>query len=134
MLKPHMKKTLFTILALSAVLLFSCKKEEELHPEFPFTVVVKTYDDSVAVSNVKVEVFTPIQGNIVEMVGFTDSYGEVKFDYDLEAVLLVRATRGENPIRYIGCADVRLEPNKDVVQNVYIEVYDPNVPGCVYSP
>lgn len=128
-----MKKTLFTILGLSAIFLFSCKKEDP-NPEYPFTVVVKTYDDSVSVSNVKVDVFTPVQGNIVEMVGFTNEYGRVNFKYDHEAVLLVRATRGDNPFTYIGCADVRLEPNKNVVHNVYLEVYDPNVPGCVYSP
>ena len=134
MLKLPMKKTLFALLGLSALILFSCNKEDELHPEFPFTVVVKTLDDSVAVNNVKVEVFTPVQNNSVEMVGYTDAYGRVSFEYDLEAVLLVQATRGENPISYIGCADVRLEPNKEVVQNIYLEVYDPNVPGCVYTP
>ena len=128
-----MKKILFTILGLSAVFLFSCKKED-LNPDYPFTIVVKTYNDSVPVNNVKVEVFTPVQNNTVEMVGWTNQEGKVSFDYDLEAVLLVRALRGENPYTYMGCTDVRLEPNKTVVQNVYIQPYDPNVPGCVYSP
>lgn len=128
-----MKKLFLPLLIVSTVLVFSCEKED-LNPEYPFTIVVKTYDDSISVANVNVEVFTPVQGNTVEMLGVTDENGEVSFKYDQDAVLLVRATRGANPFAYMGCADVRLEPNEAVVQNVYLEVYDPNVPGCVYSP
>lgn len=129
-----MKKTfLIPLLALILAVSFSCEKED-LDPEYPFTVVVKTYNDSVAVNNIRVDVFTPVNGNTVEMVGFTNEEGKVSFDYGLEAVLLVRATRGKNPFTYIGCADIRLEANKNVVKNVYLQPYDPNVPGCVYSP
>lgn len=128
-----MKKITLPLLVVSIALVFSCKKED-LDPEYPFTIVVKTYDDSVAVNNVAVEVFTPVQGNTVEMLGYTNEEGKVSFKYDQDAVLLVRATRGANPYSFMGCADIRLEPNKRVIQNVYLEVYDPNVPGCVYSP
>jgi len=129
-----MKKTfLIPLISLFLAVSLSCEKED-LDPDYPFTVVVKTYNDSIAVNNVKVEVFTPVQGNTVEMVGFTNEEGKVSFDYGLEAVLLVRATRGQNPFTYMGCADVRLEPNKNVVKNIYLQPYDPNVPGCVYSP
>lgn len=128
-----MKKITLPLLTITMAFLFSCNKED-LNPEYPFTVVVKTYDDSVAVNNVAVEVFTPVQGNVVEMLGYTDENGRVSFKYDEDAVLLVRATRGANPFSYMGCADVRLEPNETVVKHVYLEVYDPNVPGCVYTP
>jgi len=133
MLKDFMKKIFLALLIAPIVLLFSCEKED-LDPEYPFTIVVKTYDDSVAVNNVAVEVFTPVQGNTVEMLGYTNEAGKVSFKYDKDAVLLVRATRGANPYTYMGCADVRLEPNEEVVQAVYLEVYDPNVPGCIYTP
>ncbi|WP_417590612.1 hypothetical protein [Owenweeksia hongkongensis] len=128
-----MKKIFFPLIILSLALIFSCKKED-LDPEYPFTIVVKTYDDSISVANVNVEVFTPVQGNTVDMLGVTDQNGKVSFTYDQDAVLLVRATRGANPFAYMGCADIRLEPNERVTKTVYLEVYDPNVPGCVYSP
>ncbi|WP_417609856.1 hypothetical protein [Owenweeksia hongkongensis] len=128
-----MKKIFFPLIILSLALIFSCKKED-LDPEYPFTIMVKTYDDSISVANVNVEVFTPVQGNTVDMLGVTDQNGKVSFTYDQDAVLLVRATRGANPFAYMGCADIRLEPNERVTKTVYLEVYDPNVPGCVYSP
>ncbi|AEV33320.1 hypothetical protein Oweho_2349 [Owenweeksia hongkongensis DSM 17368] len=128
-----MKKIFFPLIILSLALIFSCKKED-LDPEYPFTIVVKTYDDSISVANVNVEVFTPVQGNTVDMLGITDQNGKVSFTYDQNAVLLIRATRGANPFAYMGCADIRLEPNERVTKTVYLEVYDPNVPGCVYSP
>ncbi len=129
-----MKKTLLLpILMLSIAFLISCKKED-LNPKYPFTIIVKTYDDSVAVNNVAVEVFTPVQGNTVDKLGYTNQKGEVSFNYEYDAVLLVRATRGANPYTYMGCADIRLEPNERVYKTVYLEAYDPNIPGCVYSP
>lgn len=124
-----MKKLFLSILAI--VSLFACKREN-LDPDYPFTIIVKTYNDSIAVNNVLVEVTTPVQKNVVEMQGYTDEDGKVRFEYDLEAVLLVRAIRG-NPITYMGCADVRLEPDKNVIKYIYLETFDPNE-GCTYSP
>ena len=128
-----MKKLLFPLLILPILLIFSCEKED-LDPDYPFTIIVKTYSDSIAVNNIAVEVFTPVQGNTVKLLGYTNEKGEVSFKYDEDAVLLVRATRGANPYTYMGCADVRLEANERVYKHVYLEVYDPNVPGCVYTP
>lgn len=125
-----MKKIFLSILAV--VSLFACKREN-LDPDYPFTIVVRTYNDSIAVNNVLVEVSTPVQNNVVEMQGYTDEQGKVRFEYDLEAVLLVRATRG-NPITYMGCADIRLEADKNVTKYVYLEAFDPRDGGCTYSP
>lgn len=129
--KTFMKKLLLSIAAVIA--LFACKREN-LDPDYPFTIIVETYNDSIPVNNVRVEVSTPVVDNVVEMVGYTDEKGRVSFEYDLEAVLLVRAIRGNNPIRYMGCADIRLEPDKNVTKHVYLEEFDPSVPGCQYSP
>lgn len=126
-----MKKILFSVFVL--ILIFACKKEN-LDPEYPFTIVVETYDDSVAVNNVKVEVSAPVQGNTVALIGYTNEAGKVSFKYDLDAVLFVRATRGSNPITYMGCTDIRLEPDQNVTKHIYLEQYDPALPGCIYTP
>lgn len=129
----HMKNFFLLLLPFLIIAAFSCKKED-LDPDYPFTIEVKTFNDSIPVTNVSVEVFTPVQKNVVEMLGYTNEEGKVSFSYDKEAVLLVRASRGSNPYTYLGCTDIRLEPNKTVVKTVYLEKYDPNVPGCTYSP
>lgn len=109
---------------------WSCKKIDQ-NPEYPFTIVVKTVDDSTTVQNVFVEVGVPSQINDdLAFQGFTDQDGKISFKYDNDAVFRVRVTRGFNPITYIGCSFVRLEANETVVQNVYMEPYDPQSPGC----
>lgn len=108
----------------------SCEKED-LSPEYPFSIEVLTFDDSIRVTNAYVEVLAPVQGNQVLFLGYTNELGRVNFKYDKEAILMVRATRG--PIKdptYIGCNEVRLSPNETVVKKVYIKKADPEIPGC----
>ncbi len=126
-----MKKALLPILF--AGLLFSCETED-LTPDYPFTITVKTLQDSVRVPNTKVEVLAPSNSGAFHefFEGWTDQHGEVSFEYDKNAVFTVRATRGNTPITYIGCADVRLEPNKRVYKTVYIQPFDPDAKGCDY--
>lgn len=127
-----MKKALIASLFIG--LLVSCGKED-VDPDYPFTIVVKTLQDSIRVPNIQVEVLAPSNtGAFKEFFeGWTDDYGEVSFEYDENAIFTIRATRGNNPITYIGCADVRLEPNKHVYKTVYIRPYDPEAPGCDYN-
>lgn len=127
-----MKKLLF--LALAGIGLFvalsSCEKED-LDPEYPFTIVVKTFEDSVRVSNAMVEILAPVQGSKVYFKGYTNENGGVSFKYDQDAIFLIRATRGPlNDPSYIGCAEVRLAPNETVVKTVYLQKVDPEIPGC----
>lgn len=111
----------------------SCNKED-LNPEYPFTIQVKTYDDSVAVQGVYVEIGAPVSGSVfeeLEMYGSTDVNGEVHFKYDKDATLRIQATRGQPPYYdWIGCNYVRLEPNVDVHQTVYLEVGSNKAEGC----
>lgn len=127
-----MKKAL--LFSLFVGLLISCGKKEDLNPDYPFTIVVKTYEDSLRVANIRVEVLAPSNtGAFVEFFeGWTNEKGEVHFEYDKNAVFTTRATRGLNPITHIGCADVRLEPNRDVYKTVYIKPYDSQAGGCDY--
>lgn len=131
MRKSALKISLFLI-GLSALLLLppACEKVDQ-DPEYRFQVNIKTFEDSIPVPNCRVQVFVPTQLSKVRMTGFTDEKGSVEFEYDFEAILLIRATRGnaKSPT-HIGCNDVRLEPNEKVQKTVYIRPYDDDIPGC----
>ncbi len=127
-----MKKAL--LFSLFVGLLISCGKKEDLNPDYPFTIVVKTFEDSTRIANIRVEILAPSNsGAFTEFFeGWTNEKGEVRFEYDKNAVFTARATRGLTPITHIGCADVRLEPNKEVYKTVYIRPYDNQAGGCDY--
>lgn len=107
-----------------------CEKQD-LNPDYPFTIIVKTFEDSVRVNNIFVEITATIPDNTVEMEGVTNIDGEVSFSHDQDAVFFVRATRGRDPITWIGCNFVRLEPNTNVRQTVYIRRWNPELTGCL---
>lgn len=115
----------------AALLLFVQCEKTDLNPDFPFTIVVKTLTDSTRAANAFVEVTTTIPGNEIKIIGSTDVNGEVSFEFDRDAVFLVRASRGKDPITWIGCNFVRLEPNKRVTQTVYMQPFDPKLEGCL---
>lgn len=125
-----MKAKVLIACLLAMVGLMACKKIDQ-NPEYPFTIIVKTVDDSTRVQNVRVEVGLPdeVDGD-VSFEGFTDTQGEVDFDYDKDAVFRIRATRGSNPYTSIACSYVHLEPNKRVYKTVYLKPYDPTFKGC----
>ena len=128
-----MKKLIFGFGILSAVLLWSCENEE-LNPEYPFTIVVKTLADSTVAQNTFVEVAAPIAGNKVFIEGYTDEDGRISFEYDQTATLSVRASRGKRPdYTWIGCTEVRLIPNQHITKTVYIEPYDTLLVGCSFD-
>lgn len=120
-------------IVLSALLLFtgtSCE-QEDLEPRYPFTIVVKSLEDSTRLNNVFVEVLAPIPDSQVYLTGYTSERGSIRFTYNSAAVLLVRATRGDKPdYTWIGCTEVRLKPNEQVSKTVYLQPYDPQVEGC----
>lgn len=121
---------LFSAIAAFALFSVSCEKIDQ-NPEYPFVIVVKTVDDSTIVQNAYVEVGVPSQINSeLAFEGFTNSDGQASFKYDNDAVFRVRATRGNDPITYIGCTYVRLEPNQTVYRTVYMEPWDDQSPGC----
>lgn len=121
---------LFSGLGLIGILTVSCEKIDQT-PDYPFTITVKTVDDSTLVQNAYVEIGVPSQvNNELKFRGFTNSSGTVSFEYNNDAVFRVRATRGKDPITYIGCTYVRLEPNETVNRTVYIEPWDVQSPGC----
>lgn len=121
----------FLLLFISAALVFSSCDREDLNPDYPFKVVVKTHEDSIRVQNVSVEVLAPTNGSEVFLEGRTNEAGEVEFVYDKPAILLVRALRGERPdLEQIGCTEFRLAPNELVTKTVYIKPFDETVIGC----
>jgi hypothetical protein len=128
-----MRKLILGFSILSIVALWSCENEE-LNPEYPFTIVVKTLADSTVAQNTFVEVAAPIAGNTVFIEGYTDEEGRVSFEYDQAATLSVRASRGERPdYTWIGCTEIRLIPNQHITKNVYIEPYDTLLIGCSFD-
>lgn len=128
-----MKKLLITFAILGAFLVGACENDE-LNPEYPFTIVVKTIQDSLRVQNVFVEVNAPVPNNTVFINGSTDENGEVSFNYDQAATLNIRASRGERPdYTWIGCTEVRLIPNESIVKTVYIQPYDSLLIGCSFD-
>lgn len=122
----------------SFVLLFgltivSCDRSQ-IEPDYPFKIVVKTKADSSLAQNVFVEVNAPVPGSQVFLEGFSDERGEVSFEYGLPATLVVRASRGKRPdYTWMGCTEVRLLPNEEVVKTVYIEPYDTLLVGCSFD-
>ena len=127
-----MKKFIFAFALVG--LIFSACDRAALNPEYPFRIIVKTQEDSTRVQNVLVEVAAPINGNSVFIEGTSDIDGEVTFEYDKAATLSVRATRGTRPdYTWIGCTEVRLIPNKEVIKTVYIEPYDTLLVGCSFD-
>lgn len=105
--------------------------------DYPFTIIVKTStpDDTVVVPNVLVEINVPIPSANPEIYtfGYTNEAGEVSFEYGESAILAVRASRGTRPrYTWMGCTDVRLLPNEEVVKTVYLEPYDSLLIGCQF--
>lgn len=126
-------KKLVLGLFLTALGLGACDKAA-LNPDYPFRIIVKTEADSTRVQNVLVEVAAPINGNQVWLSGSSDENGEVEFEYDKAATLNVRASRGKRPdYTWIGCTEVRLIPNQEVIKTVYIEPYDTLLIGCSFD-
>ena len=134
-LNKFMKKVPRAIVLLTFVVgIFSCKKIDQ-DPDYTFTITVRTLEDSTLIQNSKVEAYVPpTVGSKVAFIGYSDERGQITFTYDKDAVFQVRATRGSSasgstPV-YIGCTYVKLEPNQNVHQTVYIRPYDPEAPGC----
>ncbi|MCR9152824.1 MAG: hypothetical protein ACPGVV_02725 [Croceimicrobium sp.] len=127
-------KKLFLGLAIASMFFYSSCENEELNPNYPFTIVVKTQSDSLLVQNVRVEVAAPVPGNKVWLDGRTNTNGEVDFEYDQAATLGVRASRGDRPdYTWIGCTEIRLLPNEHVTKTVYIQPYDSLLVGCSFD-
>ena len=119
-----MKKFLF-ILTLSSLVLGGCYRNEP--QEYRVRVQVYT-PDSIRATNVYVEVGADVPGSLANFNGYTNEVGEITFTYDAEAVLKIRASRG-NPLSFIGCGFVRLKPEEEVLVKVYLQPYDPVTGG-----
>ncbi len=110
------------------IMSLSCKKENA-NPDYEFTIVVRSFEDSLLVQNAKVEAYIPsgIENSDVLELRFSDNNGEANFEYSAQAILEIRAYRGTRPdYSWIGCTQVRLEPNERVYKTVYIKPFDIN--------
>ena len=121
-----MKKTIYTLLFATILLTTSCTTEA---PEYPFAIRVIN-DDGRALANVFVTATADVPNALPDFRGITDENGYVRFTYEYEAVLKVRAVRGSNPPSWMGCNFVKLEANKEVEISIVIIPFDPNQPGC----
>ncbi len=125
-----MKKFALVAFALGLLLALSCQKED-LHPDYPFTIQVQTLDDSIPQQNVQVEVLASSNNGFkLFFKDYTDEQGQVSFEYDANANFTIRAIKGDDPIRFIGCTEVKLQPNENVFKVVYLRPYDQEVQGC----
>lgn len=108
----------------------SCERAD-LNPDYPFEVTVKSRADSLPLANVKVEVFAPVSDSDIRFEGYTDIQGQVSFEYDKNAIFVVRALRGKAPnYTWIACGEIRLKANEVATTTVYLQRYNPNVVGC----
>ena len=121
-----MKKYLLLLVVSSLVAFTSCKKED---PRYSFTVRVIN-EDGIRLPNVFIEASADVPDALPDFSGITDEDGEISFEYQYEAVLKVRATRGSNPPTWMGCNFVKLEADNNVIVTVILIPYDPSQPGC----
>jgi hypothetical protein len=120
-----MKKFLFLLLPVIA-LTAGCYRNEPID----YKMRIEVYSaDSIRAANVLVEVGADVPNSEAQFSGVTDEEGVVRFTYNAEAVLQIRAIRG-NPISQIGCGFIRLKANEEVVYRIYLQTYDPVVGGC----
>ncbi len=124
------------LLILASIAFFgfsSCDREERLNPTYPFEITVKTLADSLRVSNVFIEVIAQTgQGrSTIIFDKFSNEDGEATFEYDQEAVFLIRTTRGKKPnYSFIGCDYIFLKPNEEAKRTIYIRPYYDLAQGC----
>lgn len=121
-----MMKKLLLVIVPALALTAGCYRNEPVD----YKMRIEVYSaDSVRASNVVVEVGADVPNSEARFTGITDENGVVRFTYNAEAVLQIRATRG-NPISHIGCGFIRLKANEEVVFRVYLQPYDPVIGGC----
>ncbi len=108
----------------------ACERENQ-DPDFPFTITVKTFQDSIRVTNAFVIINAPVPGNTAYFEGYTNESGEVSFTYDREAIFEVRAVRGDvSSPSFSGCTIIRLEPDQRVEKTVYMKGGDMEDRDC----
>lgn len=119
-----MKKLVYFVFLLA--LIVGCSKDQ---PNYPFVIQVET-EDGVRLPNVFIEASADVPNALPDFSGITDENGTVSFQYQYEAVLKIRATRGTNPPSWMGCKFIKLEANKTVTAKVILLPFDPTQPGC----
>ena len=119
-----MKKPLSLLLLVLVAL--ACTKQQ---PTYPFTIEVVS-EEGVPLPNVLIEATADVPNALPKFSGLTNEDGTVSFEYQYEAVLKVRATRGTNPPSWMGCNFIKLEADKTVVSKVVLIPFDPTQPGC----
>jgi hypothetical protein len=133
------KSFIFSTLGLLGIwLTFSSCQKEDLNPDYPFKVIVKTYEDSTIAANTFVEAYAPvpnaIPGGFFE--GYTNEAGAISFTYNKEAIFFVRASRGpKTNYNWLGCGEVYLKANEEVVKTIYIKRKQGNnsLRGCTFN-
>lgn len=120
-----MKKLLLVFVAIATLAATGCKKET---PVYNFTVRVVD-EEGTRLPNVFVEATADVPDAIPDFSGITSETGEISFSYEYEAVLKIRASRG-NPARWMGCNFVKLSADNTVIVTVVLAPFDPTQPGC----
>jgi hypothetical protein len=114
-------------LTLFCLFLFgSCKKSDS---SYDFTVTVIN-EEGRRLQNIVVEATADVPNALPDFKATTNEDGQVQFEYEFEAVLKIRATRGSNPPTWMGCKFVKLEADRNVPVTVVLLPYDPSQPGC----
>lgn len=119
-------KKFIPFLALLSLIFISCEKED---PRYNFTITVIN-EEGIPLPNVTVEASADVPNALPDFRARTNDDGQVEFEYEYEAVLKIRATRGSNPPSWMGCNFVKLEADKNVQINVVLLPFDPGQPGC----
>lgn len=112
--------------ALILLLFIGCSKQK---PSYPFSITVVS-EDGTPLPNVFVEATADVPNALPQFSGLTNEEGTVTFEYQYEAVLKIRATRGTNPPSWMGCNFIKLEADKTVISKVVLVPFDPTQPGC----
>jgi hypothetical protein len=113
---------IFAIISLT----MGCEKEL---PTYPFSIRVIN-EEGIPLPNITVTATADVPNALPDFTGITNEEGLVSFEYQFEAVLKIRATRGSSPPSWMGCNFIKLEADKKVQVDVVVLKYDPSQPGC----
>jgi hypothetical protein len=119
-------KKFVPIILLLVLGLISCEKTD---PVYDFTITVIN-EEGIPLPNVMVEASADVPNALPDFKARTNDDGQVEFQYEYEAVLKIRATRGSSPPSWMGCNFVKLEADRNVQINVVLLPFDPSQPGC----
>ncbi len=112
-------------LMLSAFVFNSCEGDKE--ERYQIRVIVKNAD-GVRIHNAQVRLFAAVEPSLIDEVGFSNTDGEVVFNYDNKAFLDIEGRKGG----WAGCNSVELLEGREV--QVSVKILPPDLEeqnGCL---